>query len=136
MRQRDRAEALRAKRREVLSSLPDVARLRARPPDCMIELLGKTWFSDRLRVKRTLPGWFVGGIKTGYDSYRGDSWGVSFAIGADGKLYLKPGLLGVGRRREFAVPPYTQSARRGVRHYGEARATRVLFDEMVLANPQ
>ena len=98
-----RAEQL-ATARTVRALIPQtLERVRLRTPDCVIEIFGRTRFSDKSKVSRRVPGWYLGSIITGYVGYsiKNIPTHTHVAIGVDGKLHWNPE--GVGVRREFAV---------------------------------
>jgi hypothetical protein len=103
--ERARRETFDAVRRELPGAFE---RLRATPPDCMIEVMGWRLWRREPVVKRRVPGWFIGTAAfewarraSGYSGLR-----VSYAIGNDRRLYM--GGRGVGDRREFktVVPEF------------------------------
>jgi hypothetical protein len=76
-------------------------------PDCMIEVLKTDWWSGKPRVRRRVPGWYVGAVHAGWTSYDRQPTYIHFALGRDGTIY--PGQ-GVGNRREFVSAPLYREA--------------------------
>jgi hypothetical protein len=73
--------------------------LASKPPNCMVEIFKTGWFSQREKVIRRIPAWYVGSVQV----ESGDRWGGGrwefFAIGEDGRIYWSDDP--VGERREF-----------------------------------